>query len=169
MKGRKRQDPLTRFFSHVKEIDSGCLIWTGPKLKGGYGQFGVAIDGTWVTVLSHRWIYEAKVGPIPEGLVIDHLCRVRDCVNYKHLEAVTNKTNLLRGNTIPGINARKTHCKYGHPFDEENTRLIKGQYGCLIRFCLKCHEGKRPRVIAQLVPPIENEGWPYIERRRQQA
>lgn len=64
-------------------------------------------------------------GPIGAGMVIDHLCRNRACVNPGHLEVVTVRVNTLRGHTIQATNANKTHCKRGHPFDEANTRWIK--------------------------------------------
>ncbi len=69
---------------------------------------------------AHRWIYERTVGPIPDGLRIDHLCRVRFCVRTSHMEPVTDRVNLLRGVGPPAINAAKTHCKYGHPLSGDN-------------------------------------------------
>ena len=86
-------------------------------MPNGYGQFGV--DGK--TVLAHRWYYESMVGPIPEGLDLDHLCRVRRCVNPAHLEPVSRRVNLLRG-------SRKTNqgeCKNGHPLFGDNLKPTK--------------------------------------------
>lgn len=97
--------------------DLGCWLWTGATLKGGYGLFFA--DGR--KILAHRWSYQEYVGPIPDGLYIDHLCETRNCVNPTHLEAVTNRQNVLRGTGITAKNARKTHCKYGHEFTEANT------------------------------------------------
>jgi hypothetical protein len=80
---------------------------------------------------AHRWSYEALVGPIPPGLEIDHLCRVRNCVNPSHLEPVTKAVNILRGESMSARHARQTHCKSGHPFDAENTRMTTdGQRRC---------------------------------------
>jgi hypothetical protein len=79
--------------------------------------------------------YELAIGPIPEGLTIDHLCRNRGCVNPAHLEAVTNRTNLLRGDGIAALNARKTHCKRGHEFTPENTYVWREG----TRACRACH------------------------------
>lgn len=66
------------------------------------------------TFLAHRWMYEQMVGPIPTGLQLDHLCRVRNCVNPRHLEPVTQRINILRGTAPTAINATKTHCPKGH-------------------------------------------------------
>lgn len=93
-----------------------CWIWTGGLVGGGYGQFGVT--GQWHK-RAHRYAYELVVGPIPDGLVLDHLCRVRCCVNPAHLEPVTQRENLMRG--LGSWNAGKTHCKRGHEFTPENT------------------------------------------------
>ena len=71
--------------------------------------------------LAHRFAYETFVGPIPEGLTIDHLCRIRHCVNPEHLEAVTDRVNILRGEGISAQHARATHCPQGHPYDLINT------------------------------------------------
>jgi hypothetical protein len=95
-----------------------CWLWTGNQTHG-YGS--IRVEGHHLRV--HRVVYEAMRGPIPEGLTIDHLCRVRNCVNPAHLEPVTAVENVMRGETITGINARKTHCVHGHPFDAENTRI----------------------------------------------
>lgn len=111
-----------RFWSFVeKNPDTGCWEWTGNKARGGYARFR-STGGP--NVMAHRWSYEHYVGPIPEGLQIDHLCRVRNCVNPEHLEPVTCRENLLRGDTFQARNARKTHCKRGHPFDEANTYVM---------------------------------------------
>jgi hypothetical protein len=79
-------------------------------------------------------MYEALVGPIPDGLFLDHTCRNRNCVNPQHLDPVTNKENILRGEGSPAKNARKTHCKNGHPLKGEN--LVRGSKG--ERVCRTC-------------------------------
>lgn len=101
-----------RFFRHVEKTD-GCWNWVGATPPNGYGLFGLSKPLT-KKVLAHRWSYEFHVGPIPEGLEIDHLCRNTRCVNPEHLEAVTPEENIRR---IP----RPTHCPSGHPYDEANT------------------------------------------------
>lgn len=107
-----------------------CWIWTGA-LRKGHGEFRRARRSL---VAAHRFVYELEVGQIPPGLVIDHLCRVPRCVNPAHLEAVTNVENVLRGNSLPARNARKTHCLNGHEFSPENTRINnRGD-----RVCIAC-------------------------------
>lgn len=98
-----------------------CWLWTAGTSWGGYGKFslGAREDGG---AYAHRVAYELEVGPIPDGLVIDHLCRVRLCVRPDHLEPVTNRVNLLRApRSVSAENHAKTHCVHGHPFDEANT------------------------------------------------
>ena len=90
-------DPLARFWSKVdRDGPGGCWIWTGSRSKAGYGTFNRGRRGAGYA-LSHRYSYEAAIGPIPEGKELDHLCRVRHCVNPAHLAAVTHRTNFLRG------------------------------------------------------------------------
>ena len=114
-----------------------CWLWTGHALKGGYRQINV--KGR--TMLAHRWAYELLVGPIPDGLTLDHLCRNPSCVNPRHLEPVTMRENNLRGLGVSGVNARKTHCKHGHPYDERNTyKMPNGGRDC--RVCINARSKK---------------------------
>ena len=102
--------------------ERGCWIWQGRPMNAGYGQLGVTRDGKTRTILAHRASYETFVGPIPDGRQLDHLCRVRLCVNPSHLEPVTPRQNIHRSPIAPAaINARKTHCPKGHPYTPENT------------------------------------------------
>lgn len=89
------RDPYERFMGKVQVNDDGCWLWTGKLNNSGYGSFGVGARGTGVRG-AHRWSYEYHVGPIPKGLQIDHLCRVRNCVNPGHLEPVTAAENNRR-------------------------------------------------------------------------
>lgn len=124
--GRPPVPAAERFASKVQQDDNGCLVWTGFLDRDGYGQ--LAVDGRNTRV--HRWSYEYHVGPIPEGLVIDHLCRNRACANPYHLEVVTVQENTLRGNGPTAANAIKTACKRGHPLTPENVYLIPGGRSC---------------------------------------
>lgn len=76
---------------------SGCWEWDGKLHPDGYATVKVRIDGEPKTMMAHRWVYEREVGPIPDGMQLDHLCRNRGCVNPQHLEPVTNFENALRG------------------------------------------------------------------------
>lgn len=118
---------------------TGCWLWDRPKTHG-YGQ--VWWDGT--NRRAHRVIYELLVGPIPVGLQIDHLCRTPACVNPAHLEPVTARENTLRSLSPTAVNARKSHCQNGHPFDEANTLVRREGF----RVCRICHGeyGRQRRV-----------------------
>lgn len=113
-----------------EDPDTGCWIWRLGAIGGGYGVR--VVDGR--PRLVHRLHYEELVGPIPEGLVIDHLCRTPRCVNPGHLEPVTQRENVLRGDSPHAQNARKTHCPQGHPYDNGNTYRIPatGHRKCLV-------------------------------------
>ena len=96
-----------------------CWLWTGA-LTWGYGRFKDKL-GERADVRAHRYVYEFCMGPIPEGLTLDHLCRVRHCQHPWHLEPVTQRVNTLRGVGPTAQRARQTHCIHGHLFDEANT------------------------------------------------
>lgn len=122
-------------FCGERNPDTGCIPWTGSTNKG-HGRFRFPYGH----VMAHRWAYEQQVGPIPEGLEIDHLCRNRACVNVEHLEPVTRRENILRGVSMTAQHARKTHCKQGHPFTPENTYIyVHGRLRQ--RCCLTCRPG----------------------------
>lgn len=130
---KARATPEERFWSRVA-ITPSCWLWTGTVGSHGYGV--IKIGGrAGPVLLTHRVVYEWLVGPIPDGLTIDHLCRRTLCCNPQHLEAVSTRTNTLRGTSPSAINARKTHCKGGHEFTPENTYLSKKGH----RTCKTCH------------------------------
>lgn len=99
---------------HTPDLYASCIEWEGAIDNHGYGRLNV--KGKWV--LAHRFAYEGSVCKIPDGLVIDHLCRNRRCINVLHMEAVTPKENVLRGNGISAKNKLKTHCINGHYIGE---------------------------------------------------
>lgn len=121
-------------------VDDGCWEWTASKNPAGYGQISTGRGQP--PAKAHRVLYELLVGPIPEGLTIDHLCRNRGCVNPSHLEPVTRGENVRRG--IGGQMARErkaaqTHCHREHEFTPENTYLQHLSSGSVARKCRACH------------------------------
>lgn len=108
---------LERLIENVDMTTSApCWLWTAGRSSGGYGM----LRANGKPVYTHRVAYEIWKGPIPEGLTIDHLCRVRACCNPAHLEAVTNQTNILRGAGFAAVHAATTHCPRGHALVAEN-------------------------------------------------
>ncbi len=122
------------------EPNSGCWLWTD-YLGKGYGRFGSPPAGH-TSVLAHRVFYEILVGPIPEGMTLDHKCRVRCCVNPGHMEPVTMKVNVARGIGPTAINGRKTECPRGHELSGNN--LIVNNRGS--RECRECTRARFQRM-----------------------
>ena len=121
------------------EIDAaGCWIWQLVLFYDGYGRCA-AQRGT--SRMAHILSYRTFRGPVPAGLELDHLCRVRSCVNPDHLEAVTPRVNTRRSLSPAARNAVKTHCIHGHEFSLENTYLYRNMRQC--RACQKARDGRR--------------------------
>lgn len=115
--GRPRRPLAERLTGRVVvDFKTGCWLWIGNTNKHGYGivQQGGLEGG--MRLRAHRAVYELLVGPIPDGLTLDHLCRVRHCVNPAHLEPVTRGENVRRGEP-----AQRTHCPLGHEYNAANT------------------------------------------------
>lgn len=108
--------PAAERFREGYDIVGECWIWRGAKSSKGYAYFR---DDSGKKVSVHRFAYKRLVGPIPIGLVIDHLCKNPGCCNPAHLEAVTNRENVMRG-SIGQIQKTVTHCKRGHEYSPEN-------------------------------------------------
>ena len=133
-----------RFLPKVDRSGGPTACWTFSGWKDRHG-YGVIADprhawqvGGAPEVLAHRLAYEYFVGPIADGLVIDHLCRNTSCVNPSHLEPVTPRENTLRGFGPAATNARRQFCINGHPFDEQNTYRRVWRNGQIKRACREC-------------------------------
>lgn len=121
--GLVRRPAIVRFNEKVAAGENGCVVWAGGLNGAGYGQFYIgrtSYDQTGKGY-AHRWAYEHFVGPIPDGLVIDHLCRNRRCVNPYHLDPVTQRENLMRGDSPSSEFAITLFCPAGHMYDARNT------------------------------------------------
>jgi len=124
---------LETFWSKVTKTQS-CWLWLGYVDKDGYGSHYTRVNGPTKNYRAHKLSYVLNVGEVPDGLVLDHICRVRNCVNPDHLRVVTNRVNVLAGIGITAINARKAVCKHGHEFTPENTAVDNlGK-----RYCRRC-------------------------------
>lgn len=125
-----------RFWSKVSPCPmTGCWLWIGAITgEAGYGSF--CVDRS--TQPAHRVAFTAAFGRPAPCLLIDHLCRVRSCVNPLHLEAVTKQVNTLRGIGVSAIAAARTTCIHGHPFDTFNTRVGRNHRGNPKRMCRAC-------------------------------
>lgn len=123
---------------YVSVQENGCWLWTGP-LDKGYGRF--SIKGKLIRLPKAAWI--VLRGPIAKGFEPDHLCRMRPCINPDHLEIVTHRINVQRGDAGKRFRER-THCPKGHAYDAENTQIKpNGARGC--RTCGRESQTKKRR------------------------
>jgi hypothetical protein len=132
-----------RFWAKVAlPNEQGCMLWLAYADPDGYGRFRSEGEAR----RAHRISYALAYGPIPEGLVLDHLCRNRRCVAPDHLEVVTRGENVLRGETVAAAHLAKTHCRHGHAFTGDNVYLYRGKH----RRCRTCarNRGRAQRATA---------------------
>jgi hypothetical protein len=128
-------------FDSKWERKGDCHLWLGPLDKDGYGTFHLRRRGR----RAHRVAWFITHGPIPEGMVVNLTCRTRACVNVQHLQLLTPRENSLRDSSSLGyINSQKTHCKNGHPYDQEVVWSGKKQ-----RVCSICAREKSRRLRAK--------------------
>jgi hypothetical protein len=136
-------------FSLIDKQPGGCWLWKGHidnyRHNRGYGRYG----GPGQRRQAHRLIYELLRGPVPKHLDLDHLCRIRHCVNPDHLEIVTRRTNLLRGKGLAAVNARKTQCPKGHLYDAKNSSG---------RFCSTCQRERNKLWMRAYNPKEKSNG-----------
>jgi hypothetical protein len=135
---RAKTTPQDYIRARVMIDEEGHWLWQRYIHPNGYGCIGLK---TYRSQWAHRVSYEVFVGPIPQGLTIDHLCRIQRCVNPDHLEAVTQRENTLRAPTaLATINAAKTRCLRGHEFTASNTKPVGAGARRACRMCLAMHQ-----------------------------
>lgn len=151
-KSRTRAEVINQIASQFEVADNGCWLWQGHITNAGYGRMSWK-RGDLMTRGAHRIALEAIGEAVPTDLVVDHLCRQRNCVNPDHLEVVTGRENVMRSDIAVGsINARKTHCVNGHPYSEENTYTYTFRpevRKATMRRCRTCYDASRRRTLAR--------------------
>lgn len=153
--GKNRRPSVERLFDRIIGCEPGeCWLVRDRK-----GYMRIKPDGR--STQAHRAVYELFRGPIPDGMVLDHLCRVRACVNPTHLEPVTNWENVKRGNSPIAVAARRQTCTAGHVFDAANTRLDRRGK----RHCRACDRARYRRRF-ETNPDTERARWKAARQRR---
>lgn len=131
-----------RFWRHIAfEPNSGCWLWIGLRQSQGYGMLATeerGPDGGFIHRYAHRLSYGWFVGPIPESLSLDHLCRTRSCVNPKHLEPVTLAVNMQRGEAPSAILWRANQCRRGHDLNNQESVWLRPVGSRVKRVCKIC-------------------------------
>ena len=138
---RRALTPSEEIRDRIRVTETGCWEWQLYLTPQGYGRWNYRGRNGF----AHRIVYELLTNPIPDGLELDHLCRNHACVNPEHLEMVTHRENVLRGESPHAKHARKTHCKSGHEFNEHNTYWRSPTH----RECREC----RREYFRKLAPP----------------
>jgi hypothetical protein len=165
-------EQIERFWSMVEvHHPAGCWEWTGSKSR--YGSFSYKTStGKGISRSSHRIAYWLLIGPIPNGLVLDHLCRNTFCVNPDHLEPVTNAVNVMRGYSPGAMNKIKTHCKNGHEFTPENIYTYPNKPGRQCRICkselnrISQTAERESKSFTRLCERCSNPFWTSLSRKR---
>lgn len=154
----KWMKPIARFEAQVsrcpltadlasKGFTTGCWEWTGNVRRDGYTK--IMIDGR--TTYAHRFAYQHFVGVIADGMVIDHRCKNRKCVNPEHLQLVTSSASNFASNGPAAQQASKVHCAQGHPFSPENTIISKQSRGGGVhrqcRICIRARDKERKKLM----------------------
>ena len=138
---KQKRSVIDRLADQIDISDSGCWLWTG-SIQGGKGAGYGRLNIDYKRKLAHRVSYEHLVEPIPEGLQLDHLCRVRNCVNPDHLEPVTPSENIRRSPIHISVRLKaKTHCVHGHEYTPENTYRFTTR-GKTQRACRACAKAR---------------------------
>lgn len=163
-----RIDPVSRLMSKINKNGpiikphlGPCWTWKASFTHNGYGRF--KYQGK--TVLAHRYSYTVLKGPIPEGLTLDHICRNTACVNPDHLEPVTMKVNVLRGDTITAANSVKTHCNMGHELSGENLFIRSDGR----RRCRTCERASQKRLRATEKFRVKHAAYERERRARKKT
>lgn len=165
--GRKPTPEIDRFFDKViPEPNSGCWLWLGA-VAANYGTFTYQNRQT----TAHRASYLFHHGAIPNGLVLDHLCRNVLCVNPDHLEPVTQRVNVMRGNSrynASSWQSAKTHCAKGHEYSPDNTKIIGNRRQCITcaRLRRAAYKKRKPRTPEQ--KQRDYQMWKLAEQRRRE-
>lgn len=145
---RSKTDPAQRFWNFVlPEPNSGCWLWTGALGRDGYARINILGK----SAQAHIWSYRHFVGEVLEGLELDHVCRVRCCVNPGHLESVTHFENMRRS---PLHGMHRTYCAQGHEYTKENTYQSKQ------RHCRTCGQAASRRYKAMKRAKLSCEAVP---------
>jgi hypothetical protein len=155
------QDTQNRFWNKVTKKENGCWIWIAAINNHGYGVFRLNHKN----MLAHRIAYELIKGKIPDGLTLDHLCKNPPCVNPDHLESVTLKENILRGESVSAKKAQQTHCKHDHLLIQENCypkAWAKGMRVCKI--CSRITSAERLKKYRLTQPSRHNKTKIYCKR-----
>ena len=140
--GRHDIPPVERFLARVERTESGCWIWIGATRGHRYASF--MVDGK--TVMAHRWSYEHYVGPIPEGLQIDHKCGITICVNPEHLRALTARENVLAYHR-----EQRTFCGNGHDITQPGATVMR--LGGKVQVCRQCGRDRKNRYRRKIYVP----------------